>query len=118
MKLLHPVVVALVVVGLIVKFFWWTIGVGAIAVLGYVIYHQAEKPSPTKVPVSSPVTPRAKSAQALQQPRAIDIAVREARFNRVVVGKDLSVAVRDAQREGPTEQTRLLTATASLMLAE
>jgi DNA polymerase III subunit epsilon len=74
-KALLPLIGVLIVVGLVVKYFWWLVGIGVIAGLSYAIWRYAGKPSearplpgrarttpatfpPPRVPRSMPMQPR------------------------------------------------------------
>jgi DNA polymerase-3 subunit epsilon len=53
-----PLIGVLIVLGLVVKYFWWLVGIGVIAGLGYAILRQANKPNRANPPATpKPVIP-------------------------------------------------------------
>jgi DNA polymerase III subunit epsilon len=69
LKALYPFIGVMIVIGLIVKFFWWIVAISAIVGLGYIIWRQAEKASPPKDAAPTQVIPHAKPAPPVHQPR-------------------------------------------------
>jgi DNA polymerase III subunit epsilon len=69
LKALYPLIGVMIVIGLIVKFFWWIVAISAIVGLGYIIWRQAEKARPPKDAAPTQAIPHAKSAPPVHQPR-------------------------------------------------
>lgn len=79
MKELYPLFAVLLVVGLIVKFFWWIVVIGAIVGVGYIVYRQSVKTSPGEVRAVAPESPQTRSAPPVQQRRTVRTAPAAAR---------------------------------------
>jgi DNA polymerase III subunit epsilon len=69
LKALYPFIGVMIVIGLVVKFFWWIVAISAIVGLGYIIWRQAEKASPPKGSAPTQATPHAKPPPPVHQPR-------------------------------------------------
>jgi DNA polymerase III epsilon subunit-like protein len=76
-KALLLIVGVLIVIGLVVKYFWWLLGISVIAGLGYAVWRQTNKPNQSKPrstarPITLTTTPPPQGQRPRQaQPRAV-----------------------------------------------